>query len=214
MSSYLVPALFWIGIVLLGLALFMIIVRIIRRFIHFPIPSVIAQVIDNPVRRLMQPPKQVIEWIGIEKGMRILEIGPGPGTFTIEAAIHAERGQVLAVDIQPAVISTLLKRLCKENIANVVAMVASAYELPFSADTFDCVFMVTVLAEIPDRKRALHEIKRLLRKSGFLAIGEFLPDPDYPRQKTVISWCKEAGFKLVDEHRGVFHYVLKFQSIS
>jgi ubiquinone/menaquinone biosynthesis C-methylase UbiE len=204
--------LLWIFIILIGWFIFVeVVIRIIRRFIHFPIPAFIARFIDNPIRRRIQPPAKVIEWIGIREGMNVLEIGPGPGTFTIETSKRVgEEGKVFAVDIQPTVISKLNSKLQREKIQNVVTKVASAYELPFPDKNFDRVFMIAVLAEIPDKKKALVEIKRVLKDDGLLAIGEFLPDPDYPRRKTVIRWCEDAGFKLDRENVGVLHYVLTF----
>jgi ubiquinone/menaquinone biosynthesis C-methylase UbiE len=110
----------------------------------------------------------------IRDGMHVLEIGPGPGTFTIEASKRVgENGRIFAIDLQPSVISRLDRRLQRAKIGNVIARVAPAYELPFSNNTFDRVFMIAVLAEIPDRKKALLEIKRVLRDDGLLAIGEF-----------------------------------------
>lgn len=211
--SIILTILLWIVVVLIGWFIFVeVVVRIIRRFIHFPIPAFIARFIDNPIRRRIQPPAKVIDWIGIQDGMCILEIGPGPGTFTIEAGKRVgEKGEVFAIDIQPTVISKLNSRLQRDNIANITTKVASAYELPFSNNTFDRVFMITVLAEISDKKKALFEIKRVLKDNGLLAIGEFLPDPDYPRRKTVIHWCKDAGFELLNEYGGILHYVLTFK---
>jgi len=189
-----------------------VVVRIIRRFVHFPIPASIARVVDNPVRRRIQPPAKVVDWMDIENGMHVLEIGPGPGTFTIEASKGVgENGKIFAIDIQPSVISKLNARLQRAKIANVMARVASAYELPFSNNTFDRAFMIAVLAEIPDRKKALLEIKRVLRDDGLLAIGEFLLDPDYPRRRTVTNWCKDAGFELANGCGGVMHYLLTFK---
>lgn len=189
-----------------------ILVRVICQFIHRPIPAFAARFIDNPVRRWLQPPRQVVGWMGLQDGMRVLEIGPGPGTFTIEAAKRVgERGRLFAIDIQPSVVSRLRGRLRKDRITNVVAEVASAHELPFSNNTFDRAFMVAVLGEIPDKKKALLEARRILKDDGLLAIGELLPDPDYPRRKTVIRWCEDAGFQLVSQKGGVMHYVLTFR---
>lgn len=211
--SIILTILLWTVILLISWFIFVeVIIRIIRRFIHFPIPAFIARFIDNPVRRRIQPPAEVVDWIGIQEGMCVLEIGPGPGTFTIEAGKRVgEKGNVFGIDIQPAVISKLNSRLQRDKIANVTTKVASAYELPFSNNTFDRVFMITVLAEIPDKKKALFEIKRVLKDKGLLGIGEFLLDPDYPRQKTVIHWCKDAGFELVSRHGGILHYVITFK---
>jgi ubiquinone/menaquinone biosynthesis C-methylase UbiE len=211
--SLILTILLWIVAILIGWFIFVQTVgRLVRGFIHFPIPSVATRFIDNPIRRRVQPPVQVVRWIGIQDGMQVLEIGPGPGTFTIEAAKRVgEKGKVFAIDIQPAVISRLGNRLQREKMVNVMTKVASAYELPFSDDAFDRVFMVAVLAEIPDKKKALLEIRRVLKYDGLLAIGEFLPDPDYPRRKTVVRWCKDAGFELAGEYGSVLHYVLTFR---
>ncbi|MEM2896590.1 MAG: class I SAM-dependent methyltransferase [Candidatus Bathyarchaeia archaeon] len=211
--STILTIVFWIFIILIGWFIFVeVVVRIIRRYIHFPIPAFAARLIDNPLRRLIQPPAKVVDWVGIQNSMCVLEIGPGPGTFTIEAAKRVgEKGKVFAIDIQPTVITKLNSRLRKEKIANVMTKVASAYELPFQDKTFDRAFMIAVLGEVPDKKRVLLQIKRVLKDNGLLAIGEFLPDPDYPRRKTVIHWCEDAGFKLVRGYGGILHYVLTFK---
>lgn len=85
--STILTIVFWIFIILIGWFIFVeVVVRIIRRYIHFPIPAFAARLIDNPLRRLIQPPAKVVDWVGIQNSMCVLEIGPGPGTFTIEAA--------------------------------------------------------------------------------------------------------------------------------
>jgi len=71
--------------------------------------------------------------------------------------------------------------------------------------------MIAVLAETSDRKKALLEIKRVLRDEGLLAIGELLLDPDYPPRRTVTDWCKDAGFELVEGYGGVTHYLLTLE---
>jgi len=213
MTSVILTIILWIATILVScFVLVEVVIRIMRRFIHFPIPAFIARFIDNPIRRRIQPPAKVVDWMGIREGMHVLEIGPGPGTFTIEASKRVgENGKVFAIDIQPSVISRLKSSLQRAKIANVMARVASAYELPFSNNTFDRAFMIAVSAEIPNRKKALLEIKRVLRDDGLLAIGEFLLDPDYPRRTTVTDWCKDSGFELVDRYGGVLHYLLRFK---
>jgi hypothetical protein len=43
-------------------------------------------------------------------------------------------------------------------------------------------------------------IKWVLKDAGLLPTGEFLPDPDYPRRKTVTAWYQESGFSLTDQY--------------
>jgi ubiquinone/menaquinone biosynthesis C-methylase UbiE len=168
--------------------------------------------IDNPVRRKIQSPKAITEWMGVKGGMVILEIGPGSGTFTFEVAEQVgESGRIYAIDIQESIVKALGEKVEEMRIDNVEVKQASAYELPFSDRYFDRVFMVTVLGEIPDKRKALSELKRVLKDEGLLAIGEFLPDPDYPRKRTVTGWCQDSGFELNEQFGNWLHYLLTFE---
>ena len=62
------------------------IIRIIRHFYKFPMPQWMANLIDNPFRRKIQPPEETAIRHGIKPGMRVLEVGPGNGTYTLGAA--------------------------------------------------------------------------------------------------------------------------------
>jgi ubiquinone/menaquinone biosynthesis C-methylase UbiE len=203
----------WILILLVAYLVFvMTVVRLIRHFYQFPIPSLFAPLIDNPLRRKIQSPEVIIRWMGVEDGMSILEIGPGAGTFTFEVAkTVGDEGHMYAIDIQEALVSKLGGKVAQQGIENITVKQASAYDLPFTDRFFDRVFMITVLGEIPDKTGALSEIKRVLKDGGLLAIGEFLPDPDYPRRKTVIKWCQNSGFELSESHGNILHYLLTFK---
>lgn len=202
-----------VGVVVGWLLLVQTVVRIVRRFFHFPVPAFVARFIDNPFRRRIQPPAQVVDWVDIHAGMRVLEVGPGPGTFTVEAARRVgASGKLFALDIQPAILTRLLDRLERQGVTNVVPEVASAEHLPFADSSFDRLFLVTVLAEFPDKVRALREFARVLKDDGVLAVGELVLDPDYPRRKNVTRWCRDAGFEPLDDYGNVLHYVLTFRS--
>lgn len=211
--SMILAVFFWIVVILLCLLILAgIVIRVVRRFVKSPTPAFLVSFMDNPVRRWIQPPTKVVGWMSIEEGMQVLELGPGSGIFTVEASrLAGETGRVFAVDIQPGVISKLNGRLRREGVTNVVGKVASAYELPLPSRSIDRAFMITVLPEVPDPRKALVEIRRVLKDDGLLAIGEFLPDPDYPRRRTVVRWCRDAGFDLVEGYGGVLHYLLVFE---
>jgi len=146
--------------------------------------------------------------------MYVLDLGCGPGTYTIDVArAVGDEGKVFAVDIQLEMIKKLERKLKKqenEDINNIELRVADAYELPFQDKFFDLVYMVTVLPEIPDRQRALEEVYRVLKNEGILAVSEFLPDPDYPFKRTTQKWCEQAGFKLGKSDGNFFNYTIQF----
>jgi ubiquinone/menaquinone biosynthesis C-methylase UbiE len=175
----------------------------------------VAGFLNSRFRRALQPPEQVIGWMDIREGMQVVELGPGPGTYTVEASRRVgSSGHITAVDLQPGMIARLDATLRTAGVTNVTPRVASAYELPLPDGSVDRAFMVTVLAEIPDPVRALREIRRVLRPDGRLAVGEFLPDPDYPLRATVIGWGQAAGFELVGSYGGLMHYVLVFRPVA
>ncbi len=201
--------------VIVGIAALALIVYIVAwikmAIVHRPISLLAMRFIDNPIRRLMQPPKDVVNWINIKQGMHVLEIGPGPGTFTIEAAkTVGDQGELVVVDIQPSILSRLNDRLRRAEISNVIMKTADAYELPFSDNTFDRVFLIAVLGEIANKEGALLEIRRVLRDDGLLAIGEFLQDPDYTSFGKLVKLAGTAGFKLTASYKRIIHYLLLF----
>jgi hypothetical protein len=66
--------------------IFHTIVSIVRYFCKFPMPQFMANLIDNPMRRKIQPPDEAPARHEIEPGMILLEVGPGNGTYTVAAA--------------------------------------------------------------------------------------------------------------------------------
>ena len=203
-------------IVILGLLLLhQVVVRIVRKLVHFPAPAFIGRVLDSNFRRKLQPPAKIIHRSGIEKGMRVLDLGCGSGAFTtFVARAVGEEGKVYALDIQLEMLKQLQSKLSKpenEDIKNIELVNSSAYELPFDDCSLDVVYMVTVLQEIPARSKALQRIERVLKPRGILAVTEFLPDPDYPWKSTTVKIGKEAGFVLDEASGSVWNYTVRFR---
>ena len=189
--------------------------RILRKFLHFPAPAFIGHFLDSDLRRKIQPPDQLIQRSGIKAGQRVLEIGCGSGAYTtFIARTVGPEGIVEALDIQPAMLAQLKKKLnLPENsdLQNINLHKASAYELPFEDESLDLAYMITVLAEIPDQEKALAEVNRVLRPGGILAVSEFFPDPDYPLSKTTARRGKEAGFEVEGVYGNLWTYTVRFK---
>ena len=200
-----------IGVVILILLL----LRLVRKSTSFPAPAYIGRVLDSDFRRFFQSPRTIAERSGITPGMTVMELGCGSGAYTTFMARAAgEQGKLCAVDIQPAMLRQLERKLDKaenQDIKNVELKEASAYELPFTDDFFDLAYMVTVLMEIPDKGRALREVKRVLKPGGILAVTEYFPDPDYPFRSTVIKLGSREGFMLDDTQGNFWNYTVRFK---
>jgi ubiquinone/menaquinone biosynthesis C-methylase UbiE len=186
--------------------------RIVRRFHKFPIPEFLANLIDNPLRRKIQPPYEMPIRHGIEPGMWVLEVGPGNGRYTVETTRRVgSTGKVIAVDIEPKMIKRVLLRAKSERMVNLEGMVADVHHLPFYDGVFDAVCLITVIGEIPKPEDALCEFKRVLSPSGRLAFSEMLTDPDYPLARTLIHWGGKSGFLLKKKKGTFFAYTLVFE---
>jgi SAM-dependent methyltransferase len=175
-----------------------------------PCPAALSWVVDNPLRRAYLRP--VLDRIGIQPGEHVLELGPGPGTFTVGAAHRTgAEGRLIAVDIQPRMIKQVEKRVRESGLANVETHVASAYDLPITDQSVDRAFLITVLPEIPDRSRALAELRRVLRPGGVLSITEEFYDPDYLFWHETVRLVEAAEFRLDERFGNLWIYTANFR---
>jgi ubiquinone/menaquinone biosynthesis C-methylase UbiE len=174
-------------------------------------PAHQADALLNPARRLMQSPKSMVQTFGIAEGQRVLELGPGPGFFTKEAArVVGPTGAVICIDLQRGMVDALHRHLPEESKASVRAVVGSAMQLPLASASIDNAFMVAVLGEVPDPVATLTELNRVLRAGGALSIGEMLTDPDYIRQPVLRRRAWDAGLRYTGKTRQPFGYVMHF----
>lgn len=100
-------------------------------------------------------------------GKKVLEVGCGLGTMCQEFA--SQGALVTAVDISNSAVELTKKRLelfgLKANI-----MGGDAENLPFGDNKFDYIFSWGVLHHIPDTKRAIDEVYRVLKPGGKIGI--------------------------------------------
>jgi arsenite methyltransferase len=209
-----IPALRIILIISAALVAWILIWKLVRRFWKFPTPAVLTALIDNPLRRKVQPPRKLIQRLGLKPDMLVLEVGPGNGTYTLEVAKNVPNGKLVAVDIQESVVERLKQKCEKLGITNVEPKVMDVYNLEFPNETFDRIFLIFCLPEIPDPVRALRELRRVLKPGGLLCLVEAFMDPDYPLSRTEIKWARDAGFTLKSRHGNWYIYYLLLSKAS
>jgi SAM-dependent methyltransferase len=156
-----------------------------------PCPYSDAAVLESPLRSWFGGPRRILGAFGLGPGERVLEVGPGIGYYSLEAAARiGASGRLICLDVQGEMLRETRRRL--RGAGGFVR--ASAVALPFASEAFDRVFLITVLGEIPDRAEALREIRRVLRPGGRLSISEQLPDPDYVRLAVLRRDLAATGF--------------------
>ena len=167
------------------------------RFWSLPCPTLFARFLENRFYQRITGTQVTLQRIGLRPGLKVLEIGSGPGRLLIPAAQRVlPSGEVVGIDIQPGMIERLEERARRANVGNLTAIVGNAIQPIVPEASFDLAILATALGEIPDRAAALAQCYRALKPQGVLSISEMFPDPHYQSQSTVKRLAEDAGFQL------------------
>ena len=176
-----------------------------------PFPARDALALLNPQRRRLHPLEESVRFFRIKPGDTVLEIGPGPGYFSIDAArVAGPGGRVVCIDVQPGMIAVLDERLRRERAVNARPLVGDATRLPLADGSVDAAFLVFVLGEIPDRPAAMAELRRVMKPGGVISVMETWTDSDYQLEASVEDLFRAYGFEPHDRRRQLLGYARGF----
>jgi demethylmenaquinone methyltransferase/2-methoxy-6-polyprenyl-1,4-benzoquinol methylase len=109
---------------------------------------------------------------------RLLDVCTGTADMALEAARQYPDARISGVDFSGAMVDLGRRKVLDAGRADRVALsVAPAEALPFSDAVFDAVTVAFGLRNVPDRRRALAEMYRVLRPGGWAVILEFTTPP-------------------------------------
>jgi ubiquinone/menaquinone biosynthesis C-methylase UbiE len=112
----------------------------------------------------------------VKQGQSFLDYGCGTGDFTIPAAkIVGTKGTVYALDCFPRQLKVVQRRARKERLSNIVTMLSDT-KVGLPDECIDVVWMCDVLHEIRQKRAALEESHRVLKKEGVLVIHDGMKD--------------------------------------
>ncbi|MBD2759510.1 class I SAM-dependent methyltransferase [Yimella sp. cx-573] len=166
----------------------------------------------------------------LDPSARLLDIGAGPGTITLDFAVRVE--QVTASEITEDVLALARGLAAERGATNVDFAVEDVHQLSFADASFDITHAHQVLQHVADPVAALREMRRVTRPGGIVAardadysafawwpqvpeLDEWMQlyqdaaranqgEPDAGRR--LLSWARAAGFKEVTVSASVWCY--------
>jgi SAM-dependent methyltransferase len=126
----------------------------------------------------------LMEFAGIEPGMRALDVGCGPGALV--AALAERLGATNVSGVEP---SEPFAEACRERVPGAEVVVASAEALPFPDDAFDATLSQLVVNFMSDAEKGVREMKRVTRTGGVVASSVW----DYAGEMTLLRAFWDAA---------------------
>jgi ubiquinone/menaquinone biosynthesis C-methylase UbiE len=119
----------------------------------------------------------------VEPHHHILDVGCGPGTITLGLAERARDGRAVGIDYSSTAVEAAQKAAgAAAAPANVEFRVGNAYALAWEEATFDIVHAHQCLIHLAEPVRALREMRRVCKTSGWVGVREGKPRPA-PRRR-------------------------------
>ena len=174
-------------------------------------PHQLSFALGSALRRLVLSPEELANRLHLSQDARVLEVGPGPGYFSVEVARRLSQGRLELFDLQREMLEQARRRIEGAALRNVGFTQGDAGHLPFGEEQFDVVFLVAVLDEVADSVACLRDIHRTLRPGGLLSITEQPGDPDFLPLPTVRALAKGAGFEFMEQFGCGKNYTANFR---
>ena len=165
-----------------------------------------AHHLDNCVRRLMHPAKHIVGRF-IREGDTVIDIGCGPGYFSIPMArLVGKTGRVIAVDLQEEMLVMLREKAEKEGLSSVIEIRnAEPSTLNFGCrEGADFALAFYVMHELPDIPRAFCEVAEALRPGVRMLVAEPSMHVSAGDYQETCRFADEAGFDVVERPRILF----------
>lgn len=163
-----------------------------------------AGILDNPFRRLLHNPQKILKPY-INRGMTILDIGCGPGFFTIEIAkMLNDSGKVIAADIQTGMLEKVMQKIKGTDLEQRIEIHKCQDDIIGVTENVDFVLAFYLIHEVPDQDKLFEELKSILKPKGKIFIIEPKFHVSAKSFQFMINKLTYLGFEIIDRPKVFF----------
>jgi len=160
---------------------------------------------DNPLLPHLKNPYRLLEAAGLSRGQKVMEVGCGPGFFTIPAAkIVGNAGIVYATDVNPLAIERVEQKIRSQGIQNVKPMLINAASSGLQDSSIDLSFVFGLRYISGGLSHVLSEMHRILKPGGLLSFEKTIGSA-----AGLIEDVEKAGFVSSERKGRIFIFVKK-----
>jgi ubiquinone/menaquinone biosynthesis C-methylase UbiE len=161
-------------------------------------PAELAGGLDNSIRRLVQNPQKIMKPY-IKDGMTILDVGCGPGYFSVAMAeLLNGSGKVISADIQDGMLEKIRRKINGTALAQRIELHKSDPERIGVIEKVDFVLAFWMAHEVRNQKQFFEELKSILKPNGLIFIIEPKIHVVKKAFNTMLDMLKESGFTIVE----------------
>jgi len=163
-----------------------------------------AGALDNKFRRLLQNPQKILNPY-IKEGMTVLDLGCGPGYFTLEIAkMLKDTGKVIAADLQEGMLNKVRKKIEGTTLNDRIELHKCEENSICITEKVNFILAFYMVHEVPDQSHLFEELESILKPNGLILIIE----PKFHVSKNsfeeMIIKIKNMGFDIIDNPKVFF----------
>jgi ubiquinone/menaquinone biosynthesis C-methylase UbiE len=167
-------------------------------------PSGFAGSLDNSLRRWLQNPQKILAPY-ISEGMTVLDLGCGPGVFTLEIArLVRESGKVIAADLQDGMLEIVAGKIRGTELEKRIELHKCEKNSIGLTEKVDFILAFWMVHEVPDHAGLFQDLKSILKPGGKLFIIEpkmHVTRTEFEKMSGVIL---QTGFKIIERPKVFF----------
>jgi len=160
--------------------------------------------LDSRIRRWLQNPQKILRPY-IKVGMTVLDVGCGPGFFSIDMAqMVGNSGRVIASDLQKGMLQKVRDKIKGTELEKRITLHKCEENKIGVSEPVDFVLLFYMVHEIPNKEEFFNEIRTILRPNGQALIVE----PPFHVSKSAfeetVRRARDAGFTDVEGPNVIF----------